>query len=152
VRASELCNAKLSDLDIRNKQLTVTGKGNKRRVLEISNRTMQVIWRYLVTRAELPVGDPLFANNDDLFLTRSGLRRLVSRLGTRAGVEAAYPHRFRDTFGMRLIFLRNGGNIYALQALLGHSSLEMVKRYLILSEQDCSAVHRFASPVANWGL
>lgn len=41
---------------------------------------------------------------------------------------------------------------YALQKLLGHSTLDMVKKYLALSEQDCAAAQRIASPVTNWDL
>jgi site-specific recombinase XerD len=151
IRASELCSIKVIDLDFKNKQITVNGKGDKERVLEISSRTAQLIWRYLITRSsELPDKAPLFAGDFDLPLTRSGLLQLIKRIGKRAGVPNAHPHRFRHTFAIN--FLRNGGNIYALQELLGHSSLDMVKHYLALSNQDCAAVHRMASPVANWGL
>ncbi|MCL4304063.1 MAG: tyrosine-type recombinase/integrase [Anaerolineae bacterium] len=151
VRASELCSITMNNVDFKNKQITVLGKGDKERVLQISNRTGQLIWRYLVTRSsELSDNAPLFASDDDLPLTRDSLLKLIKRIGNRAGVSDAHPHRFRHTFAIN--FLRNGGNIYALQALLGHSTLDMVKRYLKLSEQDCAAVHRKASPVANWGL
>jgi integrase/recombinase XerD len=48
--------------------------------------------------------------------------------------------------------LRNGGNIYALQEILGHASLDMCKRYLNLAQADAEAAHKLASPVANWRL
>ena len=67
-----------------------------------------------------------------------------------SGVRKVYPHRFRHTFAIS--FLRNGGNIYVLQQILGHSTLDMVKRYLKLAEQDVVNAHRIASPVANWNL
>jgi site-specific recombinase XerD len=150
LRASELCSASIADLDLENKQITVMGKGDKERVLEISNKTSHAIWRYLMERPDYSDDTPLFSKEQDLFLSRGGLLQLVKRVGDRAGVHNAHPHRFRHTFAIN--FLRNGGNIYALQKLLGHSSLDMVKRYLQLSEQDCAAAHRIASPVANWDL
>ncbi len=150
LRASELCSLIMANLDMNNKQITAKGKGKKQRILEISNKTAQTIWRYLITRPKLSDNDSLFVGKFDLPLTRGGLLQLIKRTGKRAGVHDAHPHRFRHTFAIN--FLRNGGNIYALQEQLGHSSLDMVKRYLKLSEQDRAAVHRIASPVANWNL
>jgi len=145
LRASEICGLIMVNLDMNNKQITAKGKGKKQRILEISNKTAQTIWRYLITRPKLSDDDSLFVGKFDLPLTRGGLLQLTKRTGKRAGVRNAHPHRFRHTFAIN--FLRNGGNIYALQEQLGHSSLDMVKRYLKLSEQDCAAVHRIASPV-----
>jgi integrase/recombinase XerD len=61
-----------------------------------------------------------------------------------------HPHRFRHTFAIQ--FLRNGGNIFALQQLLGHSSLEMVKHYAQLAEMDLENAATHSSPADNWRL
>jgi integrase len=151
LRASELCSIKMVDVDFKNKQIKVNGKGDKEQTLEISGRTAQLIWRYLATRSSEPLdNEPLFIGDNDLCITRGGLLQMTKRTGKGVGVTNANPHRFKHTFAIN--FLRNGGNIYALKELLGHSTLDMVKHYLELSEQDCAAVHRLASPVANWGL
>ena len=50
------------------------------------------------------------------------------------------------------MFLRNGGQMFALQRMLGHSTLEMVRRYVAVSQTDVENAHLDASPVANWGL
>jgi hypothetical protein len=49
-------------------------------------------------------------------------------------------------------FLRNGGNIYTFQALLGHTTLDMVKRYLAIAQIDIDSDHEKASPVKVWKL
>ena len=49
-------------------------------------------------------------------------------------------------------FLRNHGNIFALQRILGHESLDMVKRYLMIAQTDLQKAHQDASPVMNWLL
>jgi HAMP domain-containing protein len=66
------------------------------------------------------------------------------------GVQNSHPHRFRHTFAIQ--FLRNGGNIYTLKAILGHTSLDMTKRYLYIAQTDIARDHEKASPVKGWGL
>jgi site-specific recombinase XerD len=77
-------------------------------------------------------------------------RRVLYLLLKRAGVRRVYPHRFTHTFAIE--YLGNGGDIYTLQAILGHSSLDMVRRYLAIMQADLDAQHRSASPVRNWRL
>lgn len=151
LRASELCDLKVEDLDNRNHRIFVKqGKGMKERLLPFSPRTGQMIWRYLATRKDTRPQDPLFTSKLNRPMTRTKLAEMIANIGRRAGVPNVHPHRFRHTFAIQ--YLRNGGNAYTLQAMLGHSSLDMVKRYLQLAQIDLDLAHRRASPVDNWRL
>ncbi len=157
-RASEMCaepkkgalGLRIQDVDHRNLTVKVMGKGDKERILRISPNTSKAIWRYLVERLDAAPTDPLFLSMRGGPLTTAGLLCLIKRLGKRAGIPNAHPHRFRHTFAIN--FLRNGGNTFELQYLLGHSTLEMVRRYVKLAQVDLDNAHRRASPVTNWNL
>jgi len=151
LRASELCDLEIRDLDQRNKRIIVrSGKGSKARTVYIGATTASVLWKYLSARTDSYVNEPLFASEHGYPISRHSLRRMIVIAGERAGVSNAHPHRFRHTFAIQ--FLRSSGNVFTLQRLLGHSTMDMVKTYLQLADQDDSDNHRRASPVSNWHL
>jgi site-specific recombinase XerD len=150
IRAEELCHIRAKDLGPTT--IRVFGKGDKERLVPISECTYDAIQAYI--QQERPGGSPHY--EDYVFITKSGksikgdqLYHRIANVGVRAGVKT-YPHRFRHTFSIN--FLRNGGNIFALQAILGHASLEMVKRYLAIAMADIEVAHRSASVVNCWHL
>ncbi len=148
IRATELCTLRSDDLHLPGARLTVHGKGSKQRTVPFSSRTGQALWRYGSQRPD--TREPYyFLTAQGGALGREDLLRLIQRIGERAHVQA-HPHKFRHTFA--ITFLRNGGNVYVLQQMLGHTSLDMVRRYLHIVEADLDAAHRVASPVANWRL
>lgn len=156
IRASELCDLTVGDYDRATGRLLVKdGKGGKERAVFAGSTARAAIWRYLVERrkavdAGRAPDDPLFATSTNRALSRSNLLHLVQRLASRAEVADANLHRFRHTFAVT--FLRNGGNVYALQSLLGHHDLDMVRQYLRLVEADVQQAARAASPADHWRL
>lgn len=154
IRVSELCGINVKDVDFDSGRILVTGKGNKSRYVYLGKVSRQAIWRYLIERfpSEKPQSDePLFISYDGIHrLTRHGILLLLKRLGDKAGILNVYPHRFRHTFSVQ--FLRNGGNVFELQQLLGHSDLAMVKRYVRVASLDLEMIVKKASPVDNWRL
>lgn len=150
MRASELCQLRVNGVDNHNRRVHVMGKGSKERSIPFSPRTGQTLWRYLASRVDLRTNDPLIATMDGHDLNRARLLKMLVSIGKRAGVSDVHPHRFRHTFAIQ--YLRNGGDPYTLQALLGHSSLDMVKVYLRIAQIDIDTAHRRASPVDNWRL
>jgi integrase/recombinase XerD len=150
LRASELADLVAKDVDVKNRRVWVFGKGSKERMLPMSAETAKALWRYLAERADEPRSAPLFTLNDGRPMTRIALLQLLGRLGEKAGVKDCHPHRFRHTFAIQ--FLRNKGGVFQLQMMLGHSTLEMCRKYLAIAEADVAEAHQDASPVARWRL
>lgn len=150
VRSSELCTINEQDLDFTTGMARVIGKGLRERTVVLSQPTMKAIQNYLTTRQRSNPASPLFVTSQGAVFKRDSLRQILERLGARGGVPHTHAHRFRHTFAIQ--FLRNGGNVFTLQLLLGHSSLDMVKRYLAIARTDLLADHLKASPVVCWDL
>jgi integrase/recombinase XerD len=151
LRVSELCNLVRRDYDRKQGRLIVEhGKGDKQRTVFCGQAAQRALWRYLATRNDVEATDPIFATAGGRHMDSAGVRMMIVRCGERAGVAGATPHRFRHTFAVN--FLRNGGNMAALQDLLGHSTLEMVRRYARLAEVDLADAQRKASPADRWRL
>lgn len=151
IRASELCGLRLIDIDLRNRAITVFGKGAKERALPIGPITARALQRYITAaRADQPANAPLFLGARGETLTRDALQKLLRRLGQQARVAGVHPHRFRHTFAIQ--YLRNGGNTRALQEALGHETLDMIRTYTRIADADLVNGHRTASPVENWRL
>jgi len=112
------------------------------------------VWSYLLKRFpnQLPPKDDLlFTDQYDMYaLTRDSVYKLIKRLGKAAGVRDVYPHKFRHTFAIQ--FLRNGGNVFELQQLLGHSDLAMAKKYVQLAQIDLETSAKRSSPADCWRL
>lgn len=149
LRSGELCAATVSDLHLKSGQLDVLGKGAKHRRVLLGATTRAAVWQYLQERTDggNPTA-PLVANDNGGRLSVSWLAKHLGALGDTAGIDDLHPHRLRYTFAIQ--YLRNGGDVFTLQALLGHSSLKMVRYYLRLAQSDIETAHRRASPVDNW--
>lgn len=151
-RAQELCDLKVGDVNLETGMVVIRkGKRGKERITYLGKIARESLWRYLAKRDFKDKADPLFMTSKRGPLDRHALRKMLARAGQRAEIgEPVYPHRLRHTFAIN--YLRNGGDIYTLQRLLGHSSLDMVRRYLSIAEVDLEQTHRRASPVDNWRL
>lgn len=152
LRASELAGFTLSDVNVDEGLLKVYGKGNKERVVPIGARVQRALWKYLQRYRPQPA-NPLYPT---LFLTVAGrpitvnrLESIIEKHAQKAGIEGirCSPHTFRHTFAIS--YLRNGGDAFSLQKILGHSSLDVVRLYVNLAETDVKACHRRFSPADN---
>jgi len=150
IRAQEFCDLTVGDYSQGRGRLHVRhGKGNKARFVPLGHRAQKSLWKYLATRPGAKPAEPLFATKTGNHMDRDNLRHLLDRLGQTAGVPGVYPHRFRHTYAIE--FLRAGGNLLTLQAILGHETLEMVRRYARIVDRDVDAGAK-NSPADNWKL
>jgi integrase/recombinase XerD len=152
LRLSELTGIRLSDIDFKQSYLTVMGKGGKERIVPFGTQVRRVLWRYI----SIYRNGPYSSENDYLLQTsmgapvrRNGVRLVILRLGRIAGISGirCSAHTFRHTFAKE--YLLQGGDIFSLQHILGHNSLEMVRNYVNLVASDVSRQHRKYSPVDN---
>jgi site-specific recombinase XerD len=155
LRITELCTLTMDKLFLEDGIARVTGKGNKERMIPIGKQVQRALWHYI----ECCRPDPSNVNNNFVFLNDEG-RPLVRRrmeaamrnYGEKAklvGIRCS-PHTLRHTAAIS--FLRNGGDLFSLQRLLGHTSLEMTRRYCEVADTDVKRAHVLASPVDNLDL
>ena len=152
IRLSELMGLTIDNIDFGQNCFLVHGKGDKERLVPFGSRVRHILWQYI--RNIRP--EPKFDDINQVLLTDNGyplrpraVQVMINRLGLRAGITGVRcsPHTFRHTFAKNYLLL--GGDVFSLQRILGHSSLEVVKLYINLATSDISEQHRRFSPVDN---
>ena len=141
-RITEAISIRVADVDADNLLVTLTGKGRKQRRVPISAELRRAFYRYVV-ETDSTADDLLFPM--DRNNARRAVKRLCKRLGFAAPARAL--HAFRHTFAVN--YLRRGGSTFHLQKSLGHTTLEMTRRYSNLDTSDLQAVHQRISLLAR---
>jgi site-specific recombinase XerD len=143
LRVSEAGGLRLGDLRA-DGTVKVRGKGSKERIVPVGSTARQAIVRYLAQRGPGSPEAPLFLGRRGPLAGR-GIQQAIRRLKARVGVTGRLsPHSLRHTFARS--YLVNGGDVFSLQRILGHTTLDMVKRYVALADVDLVERHRGASP------
>ena len=108
---------------------------------------------YLAVRPDyVPKGKkqtPLFVKDTKTTLSNTAIKQLFRKLKKRTGIPRLKAHLLRHTFATR--YLDNGGDIYSLQQILGHTSLEMVKKYIHTTHRKTIVFFENFSPLDNLG-
>ena len=154
IRLSELVGLKIDDIDFGQNCFLVCGKGDKERLVPFGSRVRHALWQYIRNlRPEQQIDDinQVLLTDNGYPLRSRAVQIMINRLGKKAGVTGVRcsPHTFRHTFAKNYLLL--GGDVFSLQRILGHSSLEVVKLYINLAASDVSEQHRRFSPVDNMG-
>jgi len=144
LRLSELARLRPSDLRS-DGSLKVMGKGARERIVPVGGVARQALVRYLRHADLADTSIAIFRARGGGALGPRGIQQVFKRLKARAGIPGrCSPHTLRHTFARA--YLVNGGDAFSLQRMLGHSTLDMVKRYVALADADLAARHRTASP------
>lgn len=147
MRVSELANLKINQINLEREEFTVRGKGDKTRVVFLSQQSRHALKNYLGMRKdEAPY---LFVRHDRAksglkevgALTPRSIERLVHHYSVVAGIpKKVSPHTLRHSFATDL--LMNGADIRSVQAMLGHSSITTTQIYTHVTNQQLKDVHK----------
>jgi integrase/recombinase XerD len=137
VRANEALSLRRSDVDLDNLLIRVKGKGQKDRVVPMSFELRRILYRW-TTKHTFDLVFPTARGTKQG--QRNALRdfQLMGRALGISGVRFSF-HTMRHTFAVN--YIRNGGDVFRLQRVLGHATLEMTRRYVNLQTEDLKAVH-----------
>lgn len=154
LRLSELTGANLLDIDWSDGAITVTGKGNKTRILPLGSHAAAAIRNWLAVR-DLPPRKNVTVDDRALFVSERGTRisprsvqsRLKSWSLRRSVPGGLHPHKLRHSFASHM--LESSGDLRAVQELLGHADISTTQIYTHLDFQHLADVYDKAHPRAQ---
>lgn len=132
LRVSELVNLKFNDIFEREKFLRIIGKGDKERLVPISDSALHEIQLWLYDRNLMKIKpgeqDYVFLNRRGAHLTRTMILIMIKRTAEEAGItKTVSPHTLRHSFATEL--LKGGANLRAIQEMLGHENIKTTQIY-----------------------
>ena len=144
LRVSELVNLKREQINLKRDEFTVRGKGDKVRIVFLSDQAKYWLKKYLDLRQDvspyLLVPHDRAHKNQELLTPRS-VERLVCKYAKAAGItKKVTPHTMRHSFATDL--LMNGADIRSVQVMLGHSSITTTQIYTHITNQQLRDVHK----------
>ncbi|WP_040558330.1 site-specific tyrosine recombinase/integron integrase [Hallella multisaccharivorax] len=139
LRVSELTNLRLSDLNLDEHFIRVTGKGDKERLVPISDRAIEELRLWFIDRDEMNIKpgeeDYVFLNRHGHHLTRVMILIMVKRQAAAAGIKKTIsPHTLRHSFATAL--LKGGADLRVIQVLLGHANIGTTEIYTHLDDES----------------
>ncbi len=155
IRLSELINLNISQLDLKNKQINVTGKGNKQRIVPLGLKAINALKAHLETKEKLYGTKTDSDATNAVFLAANGQRmyarnaqRIVEKYLTKhSEVTQKSPHVLRHSFATHM--LDNGADIRIIKEFLGHANLAATQIYTHTSVERLKNVYEHAHPRAK---
>jgi integrase/recombinase XerC/integrase/recombinase XerD len=129
--------------------IKVIGKGQKERIVPLGLYTKKLLLKYINGFRPMPEYDTkrLFISKDLKPMTENSIKQLFLRLRKKCKIDRLHPHMLRHTFATK--YLMNGGDVFSLQQILGHTSLEMVRKYSHIASAYMINNHKRFSPLDN---
>ncbi len=145
LRVSEMINLEVDDIQTDMHLIKVHGKGNKERLVPLSDTTLYYFYNYLDINKK--VSSFLFVDIKNNKLTTSAVRRILINLRNKLGYTTLYPHYLRHTFAT--YFIIYGGDPLSLKIILGHTTLYMTEVYVHIAQQIAIARNVKYTPLSN---
>lgn len=143
----QLSISKFGDIDFESRNIIMKHtKNRKQQIIPLSNVITLILAEYLEYRKGEPE-EYLFCSRYGQKLNKNSLGRSISKYNTRRGVTKTSVHLFRHWFAKNWVI--NKQDIFELQKILGHSSLDMVKRYVEIYSDDISVTFETFNPLDN---
>jgi integrase/recombinase XerC len=138
IRVSELVQLRLGDLDLEGHSLTIAGKGQKERVLDLERKGLQALKNYLAQRPQV-LDDHLFLSYQGTGISDRGVKKLVEKYRQQAGITKPIScHSLRHTFATYKA--ERGVSAFQIQQWLGHSSVTTSQIYVHLGRASAKKV------------
>lgn len=147
LRLNEVVTIRRDKIHIAEGYAIVNGKGNKERFVPLGLNSKRALLRYCAIVPNREKETPLFVKDTLIPIKESTVKQLFRKLKSRSGIPRLHPHLLRHTFATR--YIERGGDIYSLQSILGHTSLEMVKKYVHLIPSKTVVNFAVLSPLDN---
>lgn len=151
MRLSETLHIKETDIDFTRRSILLPAentKGKKDRYVYFSAEMLKQLRRWLQYKDRYRQSEYIFCTHKGKILNISNYETNFKKYGTRIGLNDIHPHMLRNNFAKR--FLMNGGDIYTLSKILGHSSVKVTEEaYLDLDSEDLRTNYQRYSPLAN---
>lgn len=129
LRRDEVITLNIDNIHFTQNVIKVTGKGEKDRIVPLGLYTKKLLYKYLNGYRPMPEYPTtrLFISQEKKPITGDVIKMIFTRLKKKTGITRLKPHLLRHTFATR--YLMNGGDAFGLQMILGHTSLEMTRKY-----------------------
>ena len=150
LRLAELVNLDIQQLDLRQGEVRVLGKGRKTRIVPVGRKAGEVLQAWLITRAtRCAEGESaLFINRTGTRLGPRSVQQRMRRWAQQQGLDSRlHPHALRHSFATHV--LESSGDLRAVQELLGHANLSTTQIYTHLDFQHLAEVYDTAHPRAR---